>query len=119
MNHDVAAMLTTPGFYVALDPKAPNAIVPLVVVDGAVFSMKSDSQLDPERFFDRTIIHQLMDVSSFKPITDAMYRALKAALPDYKIGAIMGDPECRKVGEQIMIAMKSYQQKFMVPEDKV
>jgi hypothetical protein len=48
----VEVMRATPGLYVLKDPRAVNAIVPLWVVDGKIFSMQIDEMLDPERFLD-------------------------------------------------------------------
>jgi hypothetical protein len=54
---DVQEMLANEGLYVAFDPENPNAIVPIVSRDGALHSMRIDTELAPDRFFDRTRLH--------------------------------------------------------------
>lgn len=109
MKPEVEQMLKIPGFYVAIDPKtAHNTLVPMVAVDGRVYSMARHEELDPVGYLDQVIIHRLIDFDHFRRITDAMYNALKAALPDYKAGAIMGDTKCLETANQIMEAMNNY-----------
>lgn len=46
----VREMLAAPGFYIGGDSNNPEMNVPLVSNKGRVFSMKIDTELDPERF---------------------------------------------------------------------
>ncbi len=46
----VREMLAAPGFYIGGDSNNPEMNVPLISNKGLVFSMKIDSELDPERF---------------------------------------------------------------------
>lgn len=46
----VRKMLAAPGFYIGGDSNYPEMNVPLVSNKGSVFSMKIDTELDPERF---------------------------------------------------------------------
>lgn len=46
----VREMLAAPGFYIGGDSNNPEMNVPLVSNKGSVFSMKIDTELDPERF---------------------------------------------------------------------
>lgn len=46
----VQAMLASEGFYVGGDTRRPELNVPLVSVDGKVFSMEVDEELAPNRF---------------------------------------------------------------------
>jgi hypothetical protein len=48
----VRAMLKRSGFYIGGDTKHPDVLVPLVVMDGKVYSMVVDQELHPERFFE-------------------------------------------------------------------
>jgi hypothetical protein len=47
---EIRKMLETEGFYLASDTANPIGEVPLVVMQGKVFCMKIDTELDPERF---------------------------------------------------------------------
>lgn len=50
LREAVARMVRVDGLYVVTDPRAPGAVVPLAVIGGKIWSMKRDSELDPERF---------------------------------------------------------------------
>ncbi len=52
VQKQVRDMLGAPGFYVGGDTKNPQMNVPLVSMDGRVFSMEVDNELDPERFLE-------------------------------------------------------------------
>jgi hypothetical protein len=58
LQKKVADMLLTDGLYVATDTAAaPEAIVPLWVTRGKVYSLQLDQELDPSRFVDTATIH--------------------------------------------------------------
>lgn len=57
LRPDVQAMIENEGLYLAFDPENPNAIVPIVSRGGKLQSMMIDTELAPERFFDRTRLH--------------------------------------------------------------
>lgn len=48
----VREMLSNPGFYIGGDTKNPDMNVPLVSMDGRVFSMVVDNELNPDRFLE-------------------------------------------------------------------
>lgn len=50
LRPEVRRMLDNEGLYIGGDTRTPEAMVPLVSQGGKVFSMKIDSELDPERF---------------------------------------------------------------------
>ncbi len=50
VREEVRRILNTEGIYLASDVTQPGATVPLAVIGGRVFSMKIDTELDPERF---------------------------------------------------------------------
>lgn len=52
VQQQVRDMLAAPGFYIGGDTKNPLMNVPLVSMDGRVFSMEIDNELDPERFLE-------------------------------------------------------------------
>jgi hypothetical protein len=47
---EVRAMLDREGIYLAGDTARPGFTVPLVVMNGRVYSMQVDTELDPARF---------------------------------------------------------------------
>lgn len=53
---NVRKMLATDGFYLASDAARPQGEVPLAVINGKVFCMKIDKELDPERFYNTVLI---------------------------------------------------------------
>lgn len=48
----VALVRSVDGLYVLTDARMPGAIVPLMVNQGRIHSMKVDSELDPTRFIE-------------------------------------------------------------------
>lgn len=52
VQQQVRDMLAAPGFYIGGDTQNPQMNVPLVSMDGRVFSMEVDNELDPERFLE-------------------------------------------------------------------
>ena len=47
---EVHAMMDREGIYLAADTARPGFTVPLVVMNGRVYSMQVDTELDPARF---------------------------------------------------------------------
>lgn len=47
---DITAMLKVDGFYVAGDSQAPDASVPIVVIEGKPFALDISRELNPTRF---------------------------------------------------------------------
>ncbi|KAF1008939.1 MULTISPECIES: hypothetical protein [Luteibacter] len=52
----VRTMLATDGFYIGTDTEHPDFEVPLVVINGKVYGMTVDNELDPERFKDSLLL---------------------------------------------------------------
>lgn len=52
VQQKVRDMLAAPGFYIGGDTQNPQMNVPLVSMDGRVFGMALDNELDPERFLE-------------------------------------------------------------------
>lgn len=47
----IRRVLATDGFYIATDVRQPGADIPLAVVAGKIYSMKVDTELVPDRFY--------------------------------------------------------------------
>ena len=47
---EVRRMIDNPGMYLCGDSNAPEATIPIVSMDGCLYSMKIDKEMDPERF---------------------------------------------------------------------
>jgi len=52
LRPDVRRMIENPGIYIGGDTKDPRLIIPFWSVNGKVYSLVIDKELDPERFID-------------------------------------------------------------------
>lgn len=47
---DIRSMIDRPGLYLCGDRKAPEATIPIVSMNGKLYSMEVDQELAPDRF---------------------------------------------------------------------
>ena len=49
---EVRRMIDNPGMYLCGDSNAPEATIPIASMNGRLYSMKIDEEMDPERFLE-------------------------------------------------------------------